>query len=363
MKYFIVYQITNLITQRIYIGRHSTNNLQDNYMGSGTELMQDLKKFGRKNFKKDILFVFDNWKEMVDKETELLTEEFINSEHTYNSTRQGKGLITHTEEVREKLRQINTGLVSVKDKDGNNLKVTVDDPRYLSGELKHNTAGTVVVKDLNGKTFRVSIDDPRRTTGELMNINQGIKQTPERIQNRVNKNLKWWETHSHSEEFIERVREINKGKVNVVDVVGNEFRIDKDDPRIESGELTVACKGSVWIHNDELKKSRFVRPEKVDQFLNEGWIKGLVYYNKKKRFFVCKPELNIQKQITEDEFDSAFADGWVKGRLPIPNIGEKIKNSRKPGKWMHNKDLQINRIIYLELIDEYVLNGWELGRK
>ena len=31
----------------------------------------------------------------------------------------------------------NKGLVSVKDKNGNYFSVSVDDPRYLSGELKH----------------------------------------------------------------------------------------------------------------------------------------------------------------------------------------------------------------------------------
>lgn len=312
MKYYIVYKTTNLLNNKIYIGRHTTDNLNDNYIGSGTEFQKAIKEFGRENFKKEILFIFDNWKEMVDKETELLTEDFVNSDNNYNSTRQGKGLITHSEEVRERLRQINTGLVSVKDKDGNNLKVKVDDPRYLSGELKHNVFGTVCVFNSDGKKFRVPLDDPRYLSGELLSITTGRKRKPEVIEQCSKKMKEYWQVNIHSEHAIEKMREVNIGRVNVIDSNGNEFRVSTNDPRYLSGELVNATKGSIWIHNKDLQKSKFVRPKKVQDFLNDGWELGLVYFNKK-TIRITNPELRENIRIPPTELKRYCENGWILG--------------------------------------------------
>lgn len=58
MKY-IVYKITNKINEMIYVGCHTTTDINDSYMGSGVKIIKDIKKFGRENFTKDILFEFD----------------------------------------------------------------------------------------------------------------------------------------------------------------------------------------------------------------------------------------------------------------------------------------------------------------
>lgn len=88
---YIVYQTTNLLNGRIYIGKHKTSNLNDGYMGSGKILLEAIAKYGIENFKRDILFNFDNEIDMNAKEAELVDQSFIDRKDTYNLCFGGNG--------------------------------------------------------------------------------------------------------------------------------------------------------------------------------------------------------------------------------------------------------------------------------
>lgn len=154
-KYFLIYQITNLLDNRIYIGAHCTNNENDAYMGSSNRLKKDIKKYGRENFLKQILFSFSNKNDMLEKEKELVDKEFCYRSDTYNQRIGGvDGFKT-------------LGMVCIRDKNGETYSVYTTDPRYISGELKPLMYGKVNVKDNTGNTFQVDKDDPRFVSGEL----------------------------------------------------------------------------------------------------------------------------------------------------------------------------------------------------
>lgn len=84
MTYYTIYKVTNKINGKIYIGSHKTKNLNDNYMGSGKYLSYAFNKHGIENFTKEILYVFDTPELMYAKEAELVNEEFLATENTYN---------------------------------------------------------------------------------------------------------------------------------------------------------------------------------------------------------------------------------------------------------------------------------------
>jgi group I intron endonuclease len=89
--HYIIYKTTNKIDGKIYIGKHKTKDLSDNYMGSGKRINLAIKKHGLENFKKEILFVFDNEEDMNAKEAELVTKEFVEEDTNYNLCPGGNG--------------------------------------------------------------------------------------------------------------------------------------------------------------------------------------------------------------------------------------------------------------------------------
>jgi hypothetical protein len=84
---YTIYRITNNINSKTYIGKHQTNNLDDGYMGSGKLITRAIKKYGKENFSKEILYVFDTEEEMNNKEKEIV----VISETTYNLCPGGQG--------------------------------------------------------------------------------------------------------------------------------------------------------------------------------------------------------------------------------------------------------------------------------
>ena len=91
MDFHYIYQIINLINGKYYIGKHSTNKIDDNYLGSGTLLIMALKKYGRDKFKKEIIQFCKTEQEDYQIESELVTNEEVNDPMCYNAIVGGKG--------------------------------------------------------------------------------------------------------------------------------------------------------------------------------------------------------------------------------------------------------------------------------
>lgn len=85
--FYTIYQITNLINGKTYIGKHQTKDLNDGYLGSGKLIKRAIEKYGKENFYKTILCIFTTEEEMDAKEKELV----VLSENSYNLCEGGKG--------------------------------------------------------------------------------------------------------------------------------------------------------------------------------------------------------------------------------------------------------------------------------
>jgi hypothetical protein len=93
-------------------------------------------------------------------------------------------------------RNINSGKIEL---------ITLDDPRYISGEYVGIAKNKTIVKNLKtGERFAISVDDIRLKTGEVVGIMKGV------LKDRI------WAYNSNKKHF----------------------RILVTDPRLTSGELT-----------------------------------------------------------------------------------------------------------------------------
>lgn len=91
VKYHIVYKTTNLINGKWYIGKHSTYNLNDGYLGSSQHLKSAIKKYGKENFQREIICFCNSEEEAYAKEAELVTMEVVNDPNSYNKMPGGEG--------------------------------------------------------------------------------------------------------------------------------------------------------------------------------------------------------------------------------------------------------------------------------
>jgi len=106
----IIYKTTNIINDKIYIGQSNFN--RENYLGSGKMIIRALKKYGTKNFKKEILeFLPCNMQDLLD-EKEKYWIKFYNSTNRktgYNIQYGGNKAGKHSEITKKLFSKIHSG--------------------------------------------------------------------------------------------------------------------------------------------------------------------------------------------------------------------------------------------------------------
>lgn len=90
-KLHYIYKTTCSVTGRYYIGMHSTNELEDGYLGSGKRLWFSINYHGKENHIKEILEFCDSRKELAKREREIVNQQLINEELCMNLVVGGEG--------------------------------------------------------------------------------------------------------------------------------------------------------------------------------------------------------------------------------------------------------------------------------
>jgi group I intron endonuclease len=111
-KIFYNYITTNIINNKQYIGTHSTINIDDGYLGSGNIILRSIKKYGKHNFKREILCYCETEQEAFDNESKFIEQYKTLSPNGYNiSPKGGLGYIgSLSKESIEKMRKSKLGI-------------------------------------------------------------------------------------------------------------------------------------------------------------------------------------------------------------------------------------------------------------
>ncbi len=93
-KFHFIYKTTNLLSGKYYIGMHSTDNLEDGYLGSGNRLRLAVRKHGKENFKREIIEFCKNRDELRKRESKVITLEEVAKKECMNLAIGGEGGFT-----------------------------------------------------------------------------------------------------------------------------------------------------------------------------------------------------------------------------------------------------------------------------
>ena len=140
-----LYETVNKVNGKYYVGIHSTNDLNDGYLGSGSTFKNALKRHGRKNFEKRIFCFLPTKKAALKLEAELVVDPSKNR-MCYNVAPGGLTGMAHTEEAKAKISSSKKGIV-----------FTAEHRAKISAALKGRTIPREVVektaKALKGRKF------------------------------------------------------------------------------------------------------------------------------------------------------------------------------------------------------------------
>tara|TARA_R110000868_G_scaffold104726_3_gene288654 strand:+ start:20 stop:679 length:660 start_codon:yes stop_codon:yes gene_type:complete len=209
-KYHYIYKTTCSVNKKYYIGMHSTDKMDDGYLGSGKRLWNSIKYHGKENFTKEILEYCETREELKKREEEIVNEQLLTEDLCLNLKvgGEGGGRIWNEEHMK------------VFSKSGNDaFKSKMEDPNYRENHSKKMSESRK--KDYeNGKRERTYFYD--------------------------------WYGKNHSEETKKILSKQRKGVYGL-------------------GENN-SVYGRKWMNKDGVKK--MVKKEEIEEHTNTGWLFG-----------------------------------------------------------------------------------------
>lgn len=361
--YHYLYKITNLINNKYYYGIHSTENLDDGYMGSGTYLNNAIKKYGIENFKKEILEFRDTREEISELESEIVVMDLVKNPDCYNIRLGGDDGKTF-------------GTATMRDEDGNTRRVAIDSDEYKN--MKGLCAGKVCVFDIENEEYvSIPVEEFYKNKDKYKTLLSGRVLAYDITQNKY-VNISHDEYMSNKDRYIHNA----SGKVLVV--------IDGENTHISQEEFEKGNYSTPWTgkkHSEETKqkiselhkinkyqvgeknsqyntcyvrkdgKNKRIKKDKVEEYLQNGYTLGGKFEN------VATPALD---KLNVEEFKKD-----IYNNLTLIDITKKYGVSKKTVRTfisIHNlnscwisKDGECKKIFVSEL-EQYIKEGWKKGK-
>jgi group I intron endonuclease len=222
-RYHFIYKTTNLLNGRYYIGMHSTDDMNDGYMGSGIYLRRSLNKHGTRNHKREILEYCKTRQELKSREEEIVNLNEIAKKECMNLRVGGSGsryIRVTSDETRKKLSESHKGQIPwIKGKThseetrrklseaGKGRKLSVDHKQKITNwnEQRWNTISDTDRQYMKSK-FIHNVSHSEESKQKMSKAHMGKKLSEEHKQKISNANK------NRSEETRRKISEGNKGK-------------------------------------------------------------------------------------------------------------------------------------------------------
>lgn len=212
-KFHFIYKTTNMLNEEFYVGMHSTDDLNDGYLGSGIRLRRSVDSYGRENFKFQILEFLEDRECLARREKEIITSELLRNPLCLNIANGGEGGWCNSP---------------------NSLAILRDPAvRARAGKASKETKRMRMLDETYSSNYKRKLSDA--------------------AQRHIKEHGHNWAGKCHSEETKKKMSESHVGK--------------------HDGEKNSQF-GTCWINNGSLNKK--IKKDELDHFLNldEGWVKG-----------------------------------------------------------------------------------------
>lgn len=306
-KYYYVYKIVNDVNGKEYTGFHSTDNLDDGYMGSGNLIIKAIEKYGIEHFHKEIIQLFDNRKDAEDLERKIVDEDYVKRDDTYNISLGGNVCILfgedngfygkhHTEDAKARMSESKKLYYSENDSKLKGVNQDTSDDVVIDG-ITYNSRNhaltelgigmdklnKLLLKEGNGFVnedrqmrhieFMLELEAQKEINHQIhLERVRVANKDPERCE-KISKSLKgrkntWNDKINRNPDKIRKTAEKHRGMK----------RSDEAKKNMSEGlkeyyaSHQVSNKGKVWIHNPETNEKKYVERTMV---IPEGWLPGM----------------------------------------------------------------------------------------
>ena len=145
-KYHYIYKTVCKITNKYYIGMHSTDNLEDGYIGSGKILWRSINKYGKDAHTKEILEFCNSRRDLRNREAEIVNLNEIAKDGCMNIQPGGGGGLSSPEHA-EKFHKAGVKATNIKmwveNRETHSLRLSLqskkrlEDPEYRKKIFKN----------------------------------------------------------------------------------------------------------------------------------------------------------------------------------------------------------------------------------
>lgn len=268
-KYHFIYKTTDTRNGNFYIGMHSTENLKDGYVGSGTRLKHLIYKHGKEIFNMEILEFLPNRESLKKREIEIVNSDLLLEEKCMNLKPGGYGGFNNKEHM---------------------MKVSSAGNKEFLEKMKDNEYRKEFSKKLSESNKKQFLDGRRERkqfydwTGKNHSEETKLKLSLKNKNKGVGSNNSVWGRRWMNKEFKNKMVKQEEIDFHISDgwvfgiFVNEEKKLQLKNQLEKIRHLSIpSCINRKWINKNG--KNKRVKYEDLEKYLNDGWILGCIIKN------------------------------------------------------------------------------------